>query len=308
VASSVPRRKRVASRLPEQPVSARLEANTVGIAPRAETPRFRPIRVKDASATRRQRFPPFRVSKTAFGCIPAPGWLVHRSQPWRAEAKEREVPIAPTHGPPTRCQVRPRSVVRMSGPISTSPGRERTANPTSRAPKDGSTRFCALSCQVRPPSWLCSRRVGHGEGRLVPQAVRGSMAAQASRVPRTTVIDRTAAPRHLVVQLRPPSDVTAIAPLQKYVRPEQVPQWASAATPCRAFQKEIEVGTGTCRAVARAAPPVAVTSSSTREVPRRMRTSQSMRMQQCGPGRRKRPGVRLAARPATACALDSRRG
>jgi hypothetical protein len=38
VASSVPRRIRMASRLPEQPVSARFEANTVGIAPRAETP------------------------------------------------------------------------------------------------------------------------------------------------------------------------------------------------------------------------------------------------------------------------------
>jgi hypothetical protein len=101
------------------------------------------------------------------------------------------------------------------------------------------------------------------------------MAAQASRVPRTAVIDRTAAPRHLVVQLRPPSYVTAIAPLQN-VRPEQVLQSTSAATPSRAFQKEIEVGTGTCRAVARAAPPVAVTSSSTREVPRRMRTSRSM--------------------------------
>jgi hypothetical protein len=38
VASSVPRRIRMASCLPEQPVSARLEANTLGIAPRAETP------------------------------------------------------------------------------------------------------------------------------------------------------------------------------------------------------------------------------------------------------------------------------
>lgn len=38
MASSVPRRIRMASCLPEQPVSAQLEANTVGIAPRAETP------------------------------------------------------------------------------------------------------------------------------------------------------------------------------------------------------------------------------------------------------------------------------
>jgi hypothetical protein len=38
VASSVPRRIRLASRLPEQPVSGRLEAKTVGIAPRAEPP------------------------------------------------------------------------------------------------------------------------------------------------------------------------------------------------------------------------------------------------------------------------------
>jgi hypothetical protein len=77
-------------------------------------------------------------------------------------------------------------------------------------------------------------------------------------VPRTTLAVRTAAPRHLVVQLRPPSLVVAIAPLQKYVRPEQVPQSIIAAIPLRASQNEIDVGTGSC-GVARAPPVVAAT-------------------------------------------------
>jgi hypothetical protein len=173
-------------------------------------------RVKCASATRRQRLPPFLVSNTAFGCIPVPGWLVHRSQPCRVEANERDAPHAPMHGPPTRCQLRPRSRVRISGPIPLSPRRERKANPTSIVPKDGATRSFALSRHVRPPSSLCNRRVAHGEAMLLPQAGSGSTAAQASFVPRTTVIDRITPPRQVVVQPRPPSLVTAIAPSQKY--------------------------------------------------------------------------------------------
>jgi hypothetical protein len=276
VAPPVPRRIRVASRLPEKPVSARLEAKTVRIAACAEaaSTSANPGEVRVGEEAPASASIPGLEDRLRLHA--APGWLVHRSQPCRAETKEREVPVAPTHGPPTRCQVRPRSVVRITGPISTSPGRERTANPTSCAPKEGSTRCCALRCHVRPPSWLCSSRVGHGEANLVPHVSPGSTAAQASRVPRTTVIDRTAAPRQCVVQLRPPSLVTAIAPLQKYVRPEHLPQSVSAAAPSRAFQKEIEVGIGVCRAAPGAAPPDAVTSS--RQTPTRVCTGQSMRM------------------------------
>jgi hypothetical protein len=207
--------------------------------------------------------------------MPAPGWLVHRSQPFRAETNEREVPVAPTHGPPSLCHVRPPSVVRITGPIPLSPGRDRAANPTSCAPKDGSTRYLLLGCHVRPPSWLCSNWAGHGEGERVPQVPSGSMAAQASRVPRTTLTDRTEGPRHLVVQLRPPSLVTAIAPLQKYARPVQVPQSMSAASPRRASQNEIDVGTG-AGAVACAAPP-AVARIKKSQIPSRLQSGQRTR-------------------------------